>query len=96
MKYWKKSIGKIDSAVDTGNVLGFLTTCCSGTLASKVLEIETDHVTAVQPPWESEFHTFADAMATGIAAKEDMGVLHDQHARSPLVSIIEKWVHNVY
>lgn len=96
IKYWKKSIGKIDSAVDTGNVLGFLTTCCSGTLASKVLEIEMDHVSAVQPPWESEFHTFADVMSTSIAAKEDMGLLNDQHARSPLVQIIEKWVHNVY
>ena len=44
-KYWEKNMAKIDTSTDLGRVLGFVVSYCSTTLANKVLEIETDHVT---------------------------------------------------
>jgi len=90
LKVWQKNISKIDSAEDLGKVLGFVVSYCPTSLANKVLEIETDHVSGVKPAWADNFYKYAEIAKTSLAAKDDDGVV------AANTKILLKWLEAIY
>lgn len=92
-KYWDKNMAKIDSAEDLGIVLGFVVSYCHTSLANKVLEIETDHVTGAKPDWSENYYKYAEVLRTSLAAKTDE---KGSVCAENFTNVVQKWIEAVY